>query len=99
MRVTFDAHLNFREVNEVTCEYLANDADDLIGKSILDLYPGMTASKNHRNLLKALSGETIKDIILSHVSDLKLETTYVPVITGNRVTGISVTAKPHVAKA
>lgn len=99
MRVTFDVHLNFLEVNEATCEHLKKEPADLVGKSILDLYPGMIASRNHRNLLKALSGATIKDTVVSNVYDIELEATYTPVLSGNRVTGVSVTAKPQAASS
>jgi len=59
--VVFDADLNYLIVNDAACNLLQMQKHKLIGKNLLELFPNLTASNSHRQLLHALSGKTTMD--------------------------------------
>jgi hypothetical protein len=63
MAMLLDNELNYSLVNHAACEQLKRTSESLVGKCILDVYPQMTASVNHRNLLRALEGNTITEVV------------------------------------
>ena len=85
--VLLDAKLNYLLVNKAACDLLNKSASELIGRSIIDLYPSMIASANHRNLLKALNGEMIRDYELIS-NDKKFMASYIPVFEKKTVIGV-----------
>jgi PAS domain S-box-containing protein len=91
--VVFDRNLNYIMVNETACKTLDRPSSDIIGKCIIDLYPEIIASKNHRNLLSALSGHTIQDDIPSLSGTKLYSTLYKPVTIDGKVMGILVKSK------
>lgn len=56
----FDKDLNYLLVNKAACKLLHKTEAELVGKNMLELFPTLIASVSHRNLLKALSGESIE---------------------------------------
>src|SRR4051812_46305736 len=86
--VAVDEKIQYIAVNDVACTYLKIKSTDLLGKSALDLYPEIIASKNHRNMLKALSGLSLDDeLIESRMGDL-LVTSYRPFFMEGQVKAI-----------
>ena len=59
----FDTDLNYMAANNAACELLQKKKYELEGKNILELFPSLTASKSHRQMLHALSGEVVIDVI------------------------------------
>ena len=57
----FDNELNYLFANKATCKLLSKKLDDLEGNNLLHIFPQLTASISHRNLLTALSGKTLMD--------------------------------------
>lgn len=83
----FDRHLRYVYLNEEGYRHLGREVQELIGNSIIDTYPDIIASANHRNLLRCLQGETIE----AHLTGRKghhFHTMYKPVILQERVEGI-----------
>lgn len=89
--VVLDQDLVYLAANSKACERLGCKEDDLIGRNILDIYPQMIASENHRNLLSALDGKTITAII--HTAGVLFEVLYCPFLFNEKVEGIFVVAK------
>jgi PAS domain-containing protein len=58
-----DNELKYSLINQACCKQLNRSSESLIGKCILDLYPEITASQNHRNILRALEGNTINEVV------------------------------------
>jgi len=89
--VAVDEKIQYIAVNDVTCEYLNIKPEDLLGKNALDIYPEIIASKNHRNILKAISGESIEgELIESRTGGLFI-TSYRPVFMDEQVKAIILT--------
>jgi hypothetical protein len=61
--VLFDDELKYSLINSAACKQLNRTSESLMGKCILDLYPEITASENHRNLLRALEGDIVNEVI------------------------------------
>lgn len=55
----FDSELNYLLANPAACKLLGRSARELEGNNLLHLFPALTASASHRDLLKALSGEVV----------------------------------------
>lgn len=93
--VAVDKHLVYIGLNETACSYLKIKPEDLIGKSAIHAFPEIIASRNHRNMLKALSGEHITgELIESRMGHL-LDTTYTPVYNGKEVKAVILNATIH----
>jgi PAS domain-containing protein len=56
----FDAELNYLFANEAACKLLSKQKSELEGKNLMHLFPHLTASDSHRNLLNALHGQMIR---------------------------------------
>ena len=59
----FDVDLNYLTVNTATCKLLNKQKHELEGKNLLELFPNLTASNSHRELLHAFSGEKVVDVL------------------------------------
>ena len=93
--VAVDEHLTYIALNEVACRYLCIQADDLVGISAIQRFPEIIASRNHRNMLRALSGDVIEsDLVESRMGDI-LETSYTPVYSGKEVKAVILRASVH----
>jgi PAS domain S-box-containing protein len=57
----FDAELNYLFANDAACLLLNKKKQELEGKNLLQLFPSLTASKSHRHLLQALSGQEVRN--------------------------------------
>ena len=85
----FDRHLRYVYLNEPGCRVLNVSPRDVLGHCIIEIYPHIIASANHRNLLKCLSGETINAIITGREGG-HFATLYRPVHMNERIEGIFV---------
>jgi hypothetical protein len=91
--VALDEQLEYIAISDTACRYLCVKAENLLGKNMLEVYPEITASRNHRNILKAFSGVTIKnEPIESRMGDLLL-TSYNPVLSAGCVIAVIVCGK------
>jgi len=88
----FDRYLRYVHLNEAGCKQLNTNADDLLGRNIVDMYPHIIASTNHRNLLKCLGGEEIRSVITGRDGEL-FSTVYLPIFMSRRVEGIYVRSR------
>jgi len=91
--LVFDRNLNYIMANENACKALNRPSSDLLGKCIIDLYPETIASKNHRNLLSALSGHTIEDGISAANGSTFYSALYKPIKIDGQVMGVLVKSK------
>ena len=55
----YDIEMKIITLNQAALDIYGKPASDLIGKKILDVLPQWEGSKGHRDLLQAISGETI----------------------------------------
>ena len=85
----FDRYLRYVYLNEPGCRVLNVSLSDIVGHCILEMYPHIIASSNHRNLLKCLSGETINAIITGREGH-HFATLYRPVYIDEQIEGIFV---------
>ena len=86
--VAVDEHLNYIALNKVACSYLNIQPEDLIGKCAIQVFPEIIASRNHRNILRALSGKIIEaDLVESRKGDI-LKTSYLPVFIEGQVKAV-----------
>jgi hypothetical protein len=90
--VALDSHLNYLCLNQRACEQLQREESELLGKNIVESFPSMIASRNHRNLLKAVSGMTIKDEVVEGATGHRYLASYEPLIIEGKVNAIIVTA-------
>jgi PAS domain-containing protein len=88
--VFFDRNLCYKMVNDAACELLNKRAKDLLNKNILDLFPEIVASANHRNLLRALDGQTIRQTMPDRNGNL-CRCRYKPIHQQGRLLGVLVT--------
>lgn len=95
--VLFDSDLKYVLANQVACLHLKRSAGELIGQCILDLYPEIIASPNHRYLLRALHGECISNVLITGRNGDHFKTTYMPYYQNAAVAGILVNA--HLLRA
>lgn len=91
--VVFDRNLNYLETNEAACAHLKMTPAELIGKNVLDLFPDLIASKNHRNLLRALGGEILRNMIVESRMGQRFKITYTPLVKEGLVSAILVNAR------
>ncbi len=89
----FDENLHFVLVNKAGCEHLGKSADQLIDHGMLDVFPQMTSSKNHRNLLRALGGTSIADDFIESSFGPLFQCTYTPLIKNSKVSGVLLKAR------
>lgn len=91
--VALNDQLVYIAINSIACAYLKLEPKDIVGKAVLEKYPEVTASKNHRNILTAFSGETIEnELIESRMGDT-LITSYKPYLYRNKVVAVVVKGK------
>lgn len=91
-----DSELNYIFANPATCHLLRKQKHELEGKNMLELFPNLTASKSHRDLLKTLSGETIIDAISEGTftkAGAKYVSSYYPLKDKGKVVAILVITK------
>lgn len=93
MTVVFDLKLNYRFANAAACVYLQRSNDELIGNSLVDVFPEMIASKSHRNILKAITGETIDNQLIEEQDGNYFRSTFAPIIEENSIIGVLVLMK------
>jgi PAS domain-containing protein len=86
--VAIDKELHYLAFNEAACAYLKIRAADLLGKSALQVYPEIIASRNHRNILRALSGEVIVDDLVESRMGNILKASYRPVFVNKEVQAV-----------
>jgi hypothetical protein len=91
LEVVFDKELNYLKLNKAACEHLKVKPADIIGKNILSVYPDVVASKNHRNLLKALNGLIVNDFLKGRLGD-DFHAFYKPIMKEEQVIGVFVKA-------
>src|SRR5688572_25081719 len=83
--IALDSHLNFIAANGSACSHFQKSEYELIGRCILDLYPAIIASKNHRNFLRALAGQIIENDLVSSVTGERFITKYEPLLIDEQV--------------
>lgn len=88
--VLFDDQLNFVAASAPALLHLQQREDELIGRCVLDVFPDVIASANHRNLLRALEGESIMNVRLVARNGIPFIATYIPVYPDGYVKGIVV---------
>ena len=91
--VALNENCEYIAVNSVACNYLGIEASTLLGKSALDLYPEITASLNHRNILKALSGLSLDNQRIESRKGHILLTSYRPFSHNGAVKAIIISGK------
>jgi PAS domain-containing protein len=95
--VAIDEQLNYIAFNDKACKYLRIKATDMIGRSALQVYPDIVASRNHRNILRAISGITIPlDLVESRMGDI-LKASYTPVFVEKEVKAVILNAVVYLA--
>jgi hypothetical protein len=89
----FDDQLNYVAVSAPACIHFRMKKEELIGRCVLDIFPDIIASANHRNMLRALKGESIMNSRIVSRMGIPMETSYIPVYPDGYVKGILVYAK------
>jgi hypothetical protein len=89
--VILDINLRYLAVSRGACKELNLKADDFIGRSFLDLFPHLIASANHRNILKALGGETIVAFV-SNSGGSQFKVSFCPVYDEGQLIGAHIDA-------
>ena len=89
--IFFDQNLCYKIVNNAACEHIQMKAKELLNKNILDLFPEIVASANHRNLLRALDGLSIRTTVPDRNGKL-FKCRYKPIYQNGKVLGVLVTA-------
>lgn len=89
----FDRELNYLLINEAGCRQLQQPPEKLVGNCILDLYPQIIASENHRNLLRAVAGESVKNILIQDGRGGYFKTWYRPILRDKQVVAVIATAR------
>ncbi len=92
--IALDAHLNFIAANDTACSHFNKSEYELVGRCILDLFPALIASKNHRNFLRALAGQIIENDHVVSMSGDRFNANYEPLVLNDEVKAVLVTAKP-----
>ncbi len=91
--VLFDKRLNYVALNAAALRHLKMAEEELIGRCILDLFPHLIASPNHKNLLRALEGESIMNFELKSMNGVLFKTSYIPILPDGLIKGILVNAQ------
>ena len=94
--VVFDTDLNYLLANTAACKLLAKQKQEIEGKNLLELFPNLTASKSHRYLLQALSGEQVLNAITEGTftrAGAKYSSSYYPLKIKEKVSAILVITK------
>jgi hypothetical protein len=93
--VAIDKQLTCIALNDTACQYLKIRPTDLLGKIAIEVYPEIIASRNHRNILRAMSGIHIpSDLVESRMGDI-LESSYTPVVVDREVKAVILNARMH----
>lgn len=87
---SMDHDLKYITINKKAAEILNMDHDDIIGKSILEMYPALNGTDTHKQMLKALAGEAAHIPQRRGISntDLFFESFFIPLRENKKVTGI-----------
>ena len=86
--VAVDEHLNYIALNMQACSYINIEPGELVGKCAIQVFPEIIASRNHRNILRALSGKFIEgDLVTGRKGDI-LKTSYTPIFIDNQVRAV-----------
>jgi|GEM_PF-3304854 len=93
--LTFDENLNYTSINNAGEKYLNRSRSELLGKNPFDLYPETRNTERHHLMLKALKGETshIESLGTSADPQMKIHTTFVPLVVEGKIRGILNIAK------
>ena len=91
--VIFDAELKYVMLSPAALQELGLPESEVVGRNMLDLFPDLIASSNHRNILKALSGQTIQTTIESRRQKL-VRVSYKPLMVDRTIIGVHVEAFP-----
>lgn len=89
----FDCDLNYVTANEKACVRLGKTLSEISGKNVLDLFPHIIASQNHRHLLTALNGSQVNDDVREPLGADWYTTLYKPMVYEGKVIGVIVRAK------
>jgi hypothetical protein len=90
-----DEHLNYIALNKPASAYLNIQPEALPGKCALQVFPEIIASRNHRNILRALTGIFIEtDLVESRQGDI-LKTSYTPICIDQQVKAVILEATLH----
>ena len=82
----FDTNLHFVVLNKIADEIFQHPRQDLIGRHVLDVFPGLKDSAFVANLQKSMAGEFIHDeTYKSQVSSRYFENFFVPLSDKNEV--------------
>ena len=92
--LTFDKDLRYTSANEAALKFLDRRSDEVIGKSILEVFPGFGLSEHFGYMVKALKGlPTSKRGTKSEArSELVLDLHVTPLMAGDAVSGVLVMA-------
>lgn len=91
--VLFDDHLNYVAASPSAFAHLKMSEEEIIGRCLLDVFPDVIASAGHRNLLRALEGESIMNYKIIGRHGIPFNATYIPVYPDGYVKGIVVYAR------
>jgi PAS domain S-box-containing protein len=77
--VVYDTEMRMITMNQSSLNIFGKKAEDVIGKTILEIVPGMKGSKGHMDLERAIAGETIHNkVYRSGVSNRYYENFLLP---------------------
>ena len=89
---------SLRKQEALACSYLKIKPETLVGKSAVQVYPEIIASKNHRNMLRAHSGVKIpEDFVETRMGDI-VKVSYTPVVIDKEVKAVILNAVIHSPK-
>jgi PAS domain S-box-containing protein len=87
---TMDHELKYITINKKASEILNMEHDDIIGKSILEMFPMIKDTDTHKGMLKALAGEAVHIPQRRGISNNErfFESFFIPLRENKKVTGI-----------
>jgi PAS domain S-box-containing protein len=93
--IVFDPDLNYTLINNSTYRRMGINKKNIIGKNILDIYPGIQSSVHYKSLVRASHGEIIHlEKITGVINSWDLfNVDYIPIIKNGRCSGTLVLAK------
>jgi PAS domain-containing protein len=91
--ILFDNQLNYVALNDNACRHFDRKKEELLGRCVLDIYPDIIASANHRNMLRALDGEAILNCRVTGRTGILFNISYIPVFPEGSVKGILLNAQ------
>jgi PAS domain S-box-containing protein len=93
--MTFDKDLKYTSANKAALEFMNLSLEDVIGKNIIDVYPGLVVTEHFRYMLRALQGESFAKSGVRGVAkeNVVLELNIKPLLIDKKVNGILVMAR------